>query len=36
MDNIITDVWIELDFDIWFSVYCEPYGMPEIRPDKHI
>ena len=24
---------IELNFSIWFSVYCEAYGAPEIEPD---
>lgn len=24
---------IQLDFSIWFDVYCAPYGVPEIRPD---
>lgn len=23
---------IRLNFKIWFSVYCEPYGVPDIKP----
>ncbi len=24
---------IRLNFNIWFSVYCEPYGAPDIKPN---